>query len=733
MTSKNSFFKSMKQDLEQRIWLPVVFFILGFLALEIMLITRLDNMSDLVNYNARATVYLMNTFFSPLSHFSVVTVGMAAVSALSGFMYMHSAKKLDVYHSIPIRREKLFIRQFVYGILYYLAPMVVHVLICLAVCAANGLLEGRVLVQAAGFVLVQLLIYLACYSCVVTAVVLTGNLVISVLGSGILLSYSLILGVLKGNLMLQFLKTFCMKTSWGMDFPAFSPIHLIGKLVYTMRESEGECLVYTDYLGFYGKLLIMVVIYALLALFLYRKRPTEAAGQSMVFPVTEPVIKTMVVVPAAFVVGNLFYSLSAGSNQIPWFVFGSIFGFVIACPLMEMIFRKDVRAALMHPLQLAFNGVCVIGVFAVLYFDVFGYDSYIPAEDEVESYAVYFNAMPHISGEHGSSESYCMEHMAITDNESTRKLLEHGAGITRAVYASEQEGEIDTAKLQEGYCSLLVKYQLKNGRSVYRRYLVNIASEEVLQWVGDTCDSLEYRLGTYPILSESTEKNYSSIDTQYAYGEETLRLPAEDMQQFVDTYQRELMNLKFEELLQEYPIAELCFITEVDASDMVDASDTVQASVARIYKGSNTASDYTLSSGYLIYPSFTGTLALLEEYGGTIADKLALEDVVSMEVVDSSLEKDDHDGLMTKLITLEYNREDGQQEEIEQILSGVVTGIQKKFPFWSGRDIEQDISVEITYATGKIQEKVKCSFKKGEIPDFVKEAIAAEKVKLLQQ
>ena len=158
MTSKNSFFKSMKQDLEQRIWLPVVFFIIGFLCLEVTLVSRFDIWQDRVDFVERMTRYLMNSFFSPGSGFMILTVAVAVVSAISGFMYMHSAKKLDVYHSMPIKREKLFLRQYVYGILYYIVPLVFHALICFSICAAHGMAGGMILGQIVGFVLVQILI-----------------------------------------------------------------------------------------------------------------------------------------------------------------------------------------------------------------------------------------------------------------------------------------------------------------------------------------------------------------------------------------------------------------------------------------------------------------------------------------------------------------------------------------------------------------------------------------------
>ena len=464
MTSKSLFFRRMKQDLEQRIWLPVIFFILAFLFLELPLISSIDSWQRLENYAEYVNTYLMNRFFSPGYAFTVITIGMAAVSALSGFTYMHSAKKLDVYHSLPVRRETLFVQQYVYGMIYYLVPMVIHVLLCLVICMANGLFGTAVLWQALWHILVQLLIYWSVYSVVITAVCLTGTLVVSVLGSVILMLYSLIVSLLKMSLMDRFFVTYY---SLGDNIPAITPIHLITKMIEEMNWGDAEYLVYTDYMGYYVKLLMMAVIYTVIALLLYKKRPSEAAGRAIAFPVMEPVVKTMVVLPASIVSGFFFSSIFSVSAHFSWFVFGCVFGFVICCPLMDIIFQKDMKAAFSKPLQFVFNGACIVGIIVIFQFDLFGYDTYIPKKEKVESYAISLNGFSEIYLDYGNYYNYCLNNMEITDNESAGKLLEHAAEITRPVRTGALEAEEDGA---DRYTSLLVKFHLKNGKCSYRHY-----------------------------------------------------------------------------------------------------------------------------------------------------------------------------------------------------------------------------------------------------------------------
>lgn len=716
MTSKSLFFKGMKQDFEQRIWLPVIFFITGFLCLEIVLISRLEAWSENVNFAERIHSYLLNEFFAPHAEIMLLTIIVAALSALSGFAFMHSAKRLDVYHSLPIKREVLFWQRFCYGILYYVVPLVLHVLICVLICVANGIAGKAVLLQAVWFTLGQIIFYITFYAVVITAVCLTGNIVISVLGAGLLSIYSLGLYALQMALMEKFFTTYHYMGAKGM-IPAISPGHIFFQLVVSIENSSDPFVKYTDYVGDYVKLVCMAVIYTGIALFLYKKRPTEAAGRTIAFSVTEPVIKAVIVIPASFVSGYIFDGIFYNSRGYGWFLFGVIFGFLLACPIMEIIFRKDVKALGKHPMQLLFNGVCVMAIFGLFRFDLFGYDSYLPKETEVESYAVSFGSAPYIYIYNQNMTNYRMEHMVITDNADTRRLIESGVAATRKTRLSEMGLEQESS---DYYDSMLVKYQLKNGKAVYRNYLVNLADEQVLQDMAATCDTMEYKLGVYPVLQEGRSDNYVGLLLNYAYGIDSVSLSKEQMETFVETYKRELTNFKFEEFLTEYPVANLAFAVKLAETE----DGYVMRQLATKDFGID---DYDEEeSGYTIYPSFTQTIALLKEYGVDVYKGVAAEDVISIIVEDNTLEADDHDGLLTKMAVVEYTAEAGQQEEIAQILPGLVQE-QLLNGFMEKGRVEEYINVCVRYDMNGREEYEYAVIQKGMMPAFLSEELEAKK------
>ena len=135
MTSRSSFFKLLKEDLRQRLWtivLAAIVFILPvpiYIAMEIsgswgFGTGMLDNFARrLAEPMARDSIWLV-----------LVTVCGALICAVSGFGYLFSKKKVDFFHSLPVKRETLFAVRYINGVLIYLVP---YLAMAAAVCAPH--------------------------------------------------------------------------------------------------------------------------------------------------------------------------------------------------------------------------------------------------------------------------------------------------------------------------------------------------------------------------------------------------------------------------------------------------------------------------------------------------------------------------------------------------------------------------------------------------------------------
>ena len=128
MTSASLFFKLQKEDLKRRIWVAALLFLGFFFAYPVNLALTMENAANsqfamyngytpLVNtgtpeYLAKVLEYKTKAVVDLVSYGNVMPlflmVTAAVVIGAAGFAYLHNQKKVDFYHSIPVRREMLY-------------------------------------------------------------------------------------------------------------------------------------------------------------------------------------------------------------------------------------------------------------------------------------------------------------------------------------------------------------------------------------------------------------------------------------------------------------------------------------------------------------------------------------------------------------------------------------------------------------------------------------------------
>ena len=86
----------------------------------------------------------------------------AVVIGVSSFAYLHNKKKVDFYHSIPVRREALFGAQFSGGIFMVGAAYGFNLLLLTGVALSYGVPAGRILGAMAGGWALNMLYYEMC-------------------------------------------------------------------------------------------------------------------------------------------------------------------------------------------------------------------------------------------------------------------------------------------------------------------------------------------------------------------------------------------------------------------------------------------------------------------------------------------------------------------------------------------------------------------------------------------
>lgn len=640
MISKSLFFKLVKQDFKNRIWYPLITFIAFFLVFEVLLLMMIENIQKfpkLHHYDVHT--YVRDYFFGAGSLPDIIAVCAAAfIAAISGYAYLHSKAQVDVCHSLPVSRSQLFWARYLSGILQFFIPFLIHMLICVGIIAAKGAFAMDIISAMLTFTGLLLLIFILVYSVSVLAVGLTGNIIVSILGAGVLFGYSMVIAVLAYMLSDRFFHTYVVYGN-RIGYPVsdiiwcFSPFSMIAKLFAspgnTKMGAAGKLYQYDA--SYVWVLAAAAVVYSLSAYIVYRKRASEAAGKPIAFRAAEPVIKTMVVIPAALFSGELFSEISSGTDADNWFLFGVIFSFVILCILMEIIFRLDIRGALTHKKQFLFNAACTALIVVVFRYDVTGYDTYVPADSELKSCAVNIEQLipltQTVSLNDGwfylSSGDYRMANMEIQGNPSVMTLARKAAKekldyrIFDYYEGIEQSPEyIETRNRESNYRQVSFGYKLLNGKTIYREYIVDITDADTLKLLSDIFADYDYKLGSTPVFNDSWEIAFDAVKCTSNFKRKDIMLTPQMQSELIAAYHKEYTGLTLDTVMNVVPAGTIDFVTQ--------------------NKLGATGREYTSYSGSMyVYPQFTETLALLKGYGFDMEEKLTADEVESVTVTET--------------------------------------------------------------------------------------------------
>lgn len=715
MTSRNLFFKIIKQDLRKRIWCPIIMFIAFFLSMELNLLKTMDSIKyDMVDYDIK--YFVTNILFTPAGNLitTFLVIAVAVLCGISGFAYLHSRKQLDTYHSLPVSRTTLFLGKYVSGILMFLIPFVLHTFVSFAIGCSKGFVSHAV-TNMFGFILSELVFYMLVYTVCIFAVLITGNIIISILGSGVLLVYSVCFNMLKEGLFSTFFYTYscvtysCVtyshveKTGSDMEIP-LSPFGMIYAVIHKINENTLRNCDFSYNVVISNIILILVITAAMavICIFIYKIRPTEAAGKAITFKVAEPVIKTLIVIPTALFIGLFFADLINYNNPFGWYIFGTVFGFFIISFAMEIVFRFDIKSFLSHKLQLLFNGVCLALIVVIFKCDVLGYNTYIPSDNEISGCAVSINDLLEISVHEDSDigwrysyisgKDYRMQNMNISDNPSimalARKAVKDQINPNSGKFpASEYYYDIcgnDDSK----YRSIEFGYHLKNGKTVYRQYYIDLNDKESVKLLGDIFNDTEYKTASMPLFS-SDNKKYVAIDCENNYTQDTLKLPADKMQELINTYKSEYMELTLNDVMTKLPVGNITFTTY---------------------------GSYAYYDAYKIYPQFKKTIELIKECGFDYESSEYQRNIENVRIYDYGI---DYDYDYEDMPNVEYSDDNEISELMSTLIrSDLVQGVYGYTP------IEyNDYNIEVSYWENGSVNTDYYEFVKGRIPQFVQKDV----------
>lgn len=651
MMSKNSFLVSLKENSKRRLWVWVLSALLYVLALPVFTALTINSitrkMTEMREYYEAAVVMqvlherLLNAMrgcFAPSIILLLMTASIALVSAIQGFSFLYSRKKMDFYMGMPVKRKKRFFVVWLNGILLYVLPYLLGLGISLQIAALNGAVDGTVLRSAAVGFVANLCAYLGIYHMVIVAVMLTGNVIITFFGVLVFCVYEFVLRILISGYQQVFFRYY---SSYGIEsIPMLSP--------FTMYMKLGENFSYTNALSVKYVLCLLgfALVMGLLSYVCYLKRPAEAAGKAMTFPVTRPVIKVLLTVPAALLAGGVTFDAvdfdpQSSMQGIGWVIFFMTLAVALGSGLIQVIYEFDIRGAIHKKYHILISGGITAMIFLIYQFDLFGYDSYIPEQDQIESVAFvpddyelsYGTHFDEATGRYLSKEEYADRYMELDKIEEIRELAARSMkeyGKMKAAIQKINVLEEDQEEQWWSYTTLI--YRLKNGRKVSRALWVNVEDERTQELLDSIIGSGEFKEGFWMCASDRINRllEDSRYEVKPVYGNQIYSegLTREETKEFLGIYQKELEKASFTDIRSCVPTGMLT----ISFSEAIKGSDYLNA-YGKIAKSTRS---WDICQN--IYPFCEESIAYLKECGCYMEGQLKLEDVAEIQVVNRNTE-----------------------------------------------------------------------------------------------
>lgn len=518
MTCKVSFFNSIRENLKHHIastFACILTFFIQFLIFFLQ-IQNLANWREMFDPSDLTEILEPN-----YTHFGMV-IFVAIILAFDYFRYLHSKKQLDFYESLPVRRCDWFAQKTVTSFLVFFVPFMISILMQCVLLFAYGFTDTIYFTSIFWNVICMILTYLVTWITAVLAMIMTGHPIVATLGFAVFCGYAPILlqyiFPLYAN---NYFETYVDNTNTFLTYisPIGASVHLLGRGYHEW--------ILNEHIKDLFILVGMILLLFLLTYKLFVKRPSEAAARAMAFEKCNPVIRILLVIPLSLYLGLYLSNVSEVATTI-WMIVGFILGVILLHGIIESIFQFDIRGLWSHKLQMISCLAATIGIACIFWFDLFGYDTYIPKFEKIETIGLkmsdpYFYNYSNSDGLHGSQ-------MELAYN-----LI---------------EDIIDETHYDNDCIPIRIKYTMKNGVQIERRYRVDLDKQMGLvnqiyateDYKNDICE-------LYNIKDEAVI-NISWLDGITSY---PLTVSSGQIIKLFETYINELTPLTYTEVTSTIP------------------------------------------------------------------------------------------------------------------------------------------------------------------------------------
>ncbi len=540
-----------------------------------------------------------------------ICAGLGAVISFLEFFYLLQPKKLDFYYSLPVRKSTVFWSRYVHGLMHVFIPLCLVITACglyessfdidFLPCAAGY--TGRSILTFAG-------VFLIFYHVGILLLTVCGNVLPAVLGYVLCLFYGHILvGYALTPWAANYFRTYYRIPTFEKLDIMLAPFSLAQELTGSNLFDKFEVFAYVPS----GSVILAASEWIILPLLLFaaaqKKRKTERVGKLFAIPLAERAAECLLTFLAGVWSGIFLTELTGLTDRSPGAAgaAGIAAGIAAAAAvhfLLELgagcgtgqkpgflrggIFRRKWQLA----------AECAAVVFTGMAFlaGASAFDSYLPKEGQVEKIGV------SIDGIGMSNESYRQIRMGGERYETVlqleRYLLADEGKTAAAAWITSLAEKNRLTEMPSTHA--VICFHMKNGGEIYRLYPVY---EEELAAFAAVYETEEYKRAAYPV-ADSELAGDARFSWSDGVTENLMKLEKHEKEALLDACREDISDMKMDSLKETL----LLGTVEID-------------------------SDRAMLPGSIpVYPCFTRTCSLLEQYGAPIDRTLADYSVRSVSV-----------------------------------------------------------------------------------------------------
>ena len=568
----------VKADLKRFWWIGAVYTLLMFLFYTFNFLQRF--------YNGNGTVRVYVDYSSSYIYNYGVAVFVLAliVPVICGvllFSYMQSGSPSTFAHSIPVTRKQNYISHLVSGFVLILAPHIINTIIFLVCRFDKGFADTFKITHLLTVMYTGIIYALVAFSIASFMSFVAGNSV-----AGIVFSY--VLGYLP--LAVEFfIKEFLGIQLFG--YPNGTALYFVAKYIYIAPGYFTQI----KYIIYY---LILAMVFFVLGYLVYKIRNLENHSEVVAFPKIKPLFIYGVAVAFGCIGYFYFYGVFQFKSALYLIPFGVV-GIIVAQMVAQKTFR--VKRAVLKSL-IAYS-LCVVALFVIFNFDVFGYERKIPSANNVESIVYDLN----INNDRG--------YMYLNDGSQIKTGLNfepvikdkdavHDVIKLHRVLTENKDNILNNFNKSYSYndTPINLTYKLKNGKTLKRKY--NINYYQFKEYINNVADNDEAKLSYFPLLRDRdiTIEKVNITDSRINGDNLIATLYGNDAKLLLESLKKDLKN--------------------ANASDYAPRGETFVC-INLIYKPSAYYDDgkpveqskiNTFNENYYIRSSYINTMALIKDY-----------------------------------------------------------------------------------------------------------------------